>query len=1766
MVQAIAKKAGGRLLILLLVLIVAFSQLALMPNESTEVSDDQEVETESAAKHAVVVSESSGGSVEADVYEAAADQKVTLTIAPEAGYTLDSLTLTWDGSESSENVTGFVSADNTYTFTMQDADVTVNAIFVPAATLLEEEETEPAAYTITVDSPVADNLYYGDISTVKKLTFTVDGGTSDTATAGQTIVLKTPPGLNSYFSLSSLVLTYDEGDGSVDHEIDLTALTNGSNYKNYTFVMPASNVTIKTTYSSPNFSIPNSIENGTLGIEFSSGSYNKIETATETIYYIWSTVSFTIVPEPADGYVHKTGSTRYINNRVGYVQSSGVSGLNITMYAGNGNYVYTAEFVKADIGYDLKLDITGSDFGKVNVDPAKDTYSAGDVIKITLVANEGCIVSNSTMKLAGATVPTLTTVSADYIYTFTMPTNDVTASVTFGRTRTITIDPDLQNGALSISPNTLETVAGTTFTVTPTAASGYAIKGKSIGYSTDGGKTFTYLTAGKTFVMPDSDILLTAEFSNPGSITAGVVEAEYAGAATEKIFEVPVTIIAPDSPDTTIIGIYLSYLTSTLNFQYIRIGDSDTKLTANGTDSVNGWTVSGFYTYSTYTQFSLYPGAVGGGETLEAGKEYVIHIGFSLAANITASEIALTASSANNRFTLASYGVITPAKTDGKVQIKWTSEEPPHNAAGTGYYLSTPQQLMWFADAIASGKVISAYLTADIDMTGYETENGRSFEGIGTKDCPYTLSFYGQNYTVTYDRTVSGDDAVGFINYYEPTSSSAYIYINQLNVKANITVESGSPDVGLIAGYSSGLIQIASAEGSITVKGGGDVNVGGVVGRTTASVWTQSINATTSVISDVDITVESGVGGNIGGVVGFMDCSSLTAAKSIMNTYYTGTIYVAPGEKDATVGGIVGRAEGNILLYQNGNGGRWNTVLLDDSGSVTGRGVTGGIAGYLNTYGYATSIYTNVNASAISGTGSTTDGSATGGLFGIYVGSSYLGHTSTNGTVTSAGVYSYINRNYGNVSGDTQYIGGVAGYYGGTTVKYAYNEGAITSTSTKSGAAVGGVMGYFAGGEAAVLQNAINKGSVTATGTAARGGLIGIIGDTTMPALETLAEARLNYYANVAGLSGISNLSETDGIKAVPGANLSPVGYAEGFPGEGSGTADDPYLIGTYDQLMWFSEGVNSSASLPERQRVHVKLIADIDLSDYPSFVSIGTYNRPFYGTFDGDGHTITLAIYRDTVASMNYASLFGYCTNATIKNLTIAGTVYASTDAAGLVYWFQGSGTLENIINKADVTAGMDASGIAKYANGTMTNCVNYGTITSTEALVYANQESDTSRYSVYTGKASGLFGGASGTITGCENHGTVEAKYRAAGIAGTLSTAYGQTTMTIVSNCINTGSITSYGDVASDYGSWLSGTHMQEYNSSGGIIACVYNEGIYLITGCENSGTISGSGNNVGGILATVGIPDSATAVFEVSVTNCKNSGTIISTYEGSVNFDKVNVGGIVGNAVGSTGSGAAQTTGFIVSGNENTGTIIADERANVSSIVGRDTWTNNPGSVNYENSDNTTNEYYGNDEYKAGVSVAEVSDPITTDPTPPTTTGNSEGGNGTDGDGTDGDGTDGDSSGSESSSKGSSDNNLVKATDKTQATNKAAGDSSEGIKATASSAGDSDTAIPVNTREVPNLNSRLDAAPIDFTTLESIKEDSLLVDETSDSDTEETQPDTEPQNKNISLDVAMEEIERSVESSTFMYVAWGLAGVAVLGVGGYALAEVLKRRRNV
>jgi len=184
------------------------------------------------------------------------------------------------------------------------------------------------------------------------------------------------------------------------------------------------------------------------------------------------------------------------------------------------------------------------------------------------------------------------------------------------------------------------------------------------------------------------------------------------------------------------------------------------------------------------------------------------------------------------------------------------------------------------------------------------------------------------------------------------------------------------------------------------------------------------------------------------------------------------------------------------------------------------------------------------------------------------------------------------------------------------------------------------------------------------------------------------------------------------------------------------------YTLETAAQLFGFAALVNGTAKDKDGKTIPSKnfngrtinLADDIDVSGYewiPIGYSDGYTPTAFAGTFNGDGHTVTLAL--DTIGK-SYVGFFGYVTG-TVKNLTVDGSVKADATgsrtgyAAGVVAYLAVDGTVEMCVNKASVTtngrytAGIVGSSSSKKdgRGGVIKNCRNTGAISSTFGGGYA-------------------------------------------------------------------------------------------------------------------------------------------------------------------------------------------------------------------------------------------------------------------------------------------------------------------------------------------------------------------------------------------------------------------------------------------------------------
>lgn len=169
-------------------------------------------------------------------------------------------------------------------------------------------------------------------------------------------------------------------------------------------------------------------------------------------------------------------------------------------------------------------------------------------------------------------------------------------------------------------------------------------------------------------------------------------------------------------------------------------------------------------------------------------------------------------------------------------------------------------------------------------------------------------------------------------------------------------------------------------------------------------------------------------------------------------------------------------------------------------------------------------------------------------------------------------------------------------------------------------------------------------------------------------------------------------------------------------------------------------------------------------------------YASDFSGTFDGNGHTVTLNI---TASTANVGLFSKLADGAVVKNVITAGSVTATgkNNVGGIAGTADGNVTIENCKNKASIKGGKGAGGILGYSEPgsgfvTISSCANMGSVSGTRKQV------------------GGIAGNVVGThiIRNCYNQGDIS---DGAGILGR------GTKGVLVENCYTVGSVETNGAI---------------------------------------------------------------------------------------------------------------------------------------------------------------------------------------------------------------------------------------------------------------------------------------------------------------------------------------------------------------------------------
>ena len=300
----------------------------------------------------------------------------------------------------------------------------------------------------------------------------------------------------------------------------------------------------------------------------------------------------------------------------------------------------------------------------------------------------------------------------------------------------------------------------------------------------------------------------------------------------------------------------------------------------------------------------------------------------------------------------------------------------------------------------------------------------------------------------------------------------------------------------------------------------------------------------------------------------------------------------------------------------------------------------------------------------------------------------------------------------------SNYAGGIVGHgqNSNTTIRGCVFAGTINGVDGDR-ANIGGIWGWGDSGTP-TLKDCLEAGTYTNIASMHPMGLLSNKGTITNCYFVTWQIGSPTNVCSVNGAALASALTTSTNLGALVQDYGMMTAYENGilFAGTyyesiprlpGSGTESDPYIIGNNDGWNLFSTIVNSGTN--NYSGKFVKLTADIGITNPVGSRVSDSDNKPFSGTFLGDGHTITATLDND---GRQCLAPFRYIKDATIRDLTVAGTITTNQRySSGLVGFADGT----NLIEGCKVTVTLSISG--SYAGGfvghglssttTIRNCV---------------------------------------------------------------------------------------------------------------------------------------------------------------------------------------------------------------------------------------------------------------------------------------------------------------------------------------------------------------------------------------------------------------------------------------------------------------------------
>lgn len=609
---------------------------------------------------------------------------------------------------------------------------------------------------------------------------------------------------------------------------------------------------------------------------------------------------------------------------------------------------------------------------------------------------------------------------------------------------------------------------------------------------------------------------------------------------------------------------------------------------------------------------------------------------------------------------------------DGGITQRWTNYDVV-NAAKERY--AAVSSKAYFVEVAHED-----WLTYDRDNTDYAHLDALSMIRLGNEFGKSFALAYADIYNEKQTYALPTLDGAGTSeNPYVIANEDDYkifVYENYFNEAARsacykITADLGAEDspLRLYAGKTAATAFAGTIDGNgktIYIDLGANTGVG-FIGYAAGATLTDL-----TVCGEVEYTASgSGAGGLVGAVL-YAD-GKVTTLSNCVNE----AIITANGGGNA--GGMIGRSTGNISIVGGSNGG---TVNADANyvGGAVGDIINSGE----NVPSLTITDFTN-GGKIIGATG-------VGGVVGLI-------HP---GTKAATHALRYV-KNTGEIVGENQ-VGGIVGTIGGQK---------FTDLTIEYIAA-----GYYVGGVETPVG--ANPGNATK--------LVKTCKEHTPEAITEVAAS----YAT-AGVKAHYACSVCEKHFTDAACENEIVDYEEWKAGDGKiaaekddetyGTAEKPYSIANVADYKAFAATVNGGNNMSGK---YARLTANIGSADEPITSIVGNTNAErFSGTLDGDGHEV----YVKLTSTSGGVGLIGYATAATVKNLTVSGSVTytGSSSFAGAIIGTvsYGDGTATTIsgctVNAVVTATKAYAGGILGSATGNVVieNCTMKGSVISENGAV---------------------------------------------------------------------------------------------------------------------------------------------------------------------------------------------------------------------------------------------------------------------------------------------------------------------------------------------------------------------------------------------------------------------------------------------------------------